>query len=207
MGRLPEAEKLYKETMTRFPYNDVIRRGYANLLLLQGQFSEVRALLKVDIPSRAGDFISFHILAMCDLKEGEIDPAIRRLEYGVKNSRILKQRSYFISALGLAWLRRKDFLEAARLLKDNIVDFTNFQKPNCLILLSHAQAAAGQTKEAASTLAELETVKSHRIIQLKECLTRCYSLTERVDPISKTEKARLELEIEENEFILNLRAA
>ncbi|MDQ1592406.1 MAG: hypothetical protein QOG71_3033 [Pyrinomonadaceae bacterium] len=206
-GRFDDALAVYRETIERFPNNEVARSGYASVLMLMNRFAEVPALLSGTRLSSKGDWIAYHIVAMSYLRSGEIDEAIRRLDYGFHNNPWITDRFYFASALALAKIKKRQFDEVLEVLPTNVTGLDVFQKQTRLVLVGHSQAALGMKEEAAETLAQLEQAANPRVINLKEAITRRYDLKRQSSAsLSPDEEELLEAKIQEEEFFLALAA-
>jgi len=144
---------------------------------------------------------------LLSLKRGDIDEAIRRLEYGWKNTQWLDARNYFATALGLARIRKKEFGPAIEILTNNVVSLDDFQRQKRLALIGHSQAGLGQKSEAISTLAQVTSAGGPLVYDLKGNLLRRYDLDPRnAQNLAPREIARLERKIadEEDQLVMDL---
>ncbi len=202
MSRMEEALSAYETTIERFPENVVARNGRASLLILMGRYQDARAFLPDDNLVSLQDWIGYHILAMSYLRAGENDEAIRRLSHGVRHVPWSKQRSYFVTALGVAKMMNKIFDEALELLQTDIPSLPGKERQARTLFISHAQAELGQKEEARRNIATVGEVRNPRIYNLREALVLRYDLNGAPAPLSEEERVRLDKQIEEQEFYL-----
>ena len=207
MGRLDEALEAYEETARLFPQDAVVRNGRANILILLDRIDEARALLTVEPPASYQDWIGYHVVAMSYLKTKEFDEAIRRLTYGLNNNPWASSQNYFATALGVAWIRKRQFAEAEEVLKTNLVRLDIFERQKRLALLGHIQAERGNLAEASASLATIGPTANTHINTLREGVILRFNLPpETGRRVSPTEAAALDERIAEEEFYLAMAA-
>ncbi|MDX6693076.1 MAG: hypothetical protein QOF02_679 [Blastocatellia bacterium] len=202
-GDFNAALEAYEETMRRFPDDVVARNGCASLLVIMKNFDEAESLLSYLSgiqPVTKNHWIGHHILGMLSLRRGETDEAIRRLEYGWKNTPWSDDRNYFATALGLARMRRKEFGPAIEMLVDNVVSLDVFQRQKRFAFIGHSQAALGLKDEAVDTLAQVTNIGGPLVLDLKGNLIRCFGLDPRnPQNLTAAEIAGLERKIDDEE--------
>ena len=204
LDRPDEALKAYEQTIERFPHDPVVRNGYANLLVVTDKFNKVRSILSIENPTSKQDWIGYHILAMSYFKAGHVDEAIKRLTHGRKNSPWNKD--YFINALSVAKMKKKEFNQALEILEDGIEDLTIQRKRGRLLLLGHALAESNRKKDAADRLNSsiIITAPNPRIHRLKDYLFQRYELGIDAPHVKNYDPEVLDKEIEKEEFYLAL---
>jgi tetratricopeptide (TPR) repeat protein len=209
MGQFEKARSFYQQAIKRFPTNMFLLNGHASVLVMMGRFGEASSSLagisEKNIATKHG-WISYHILAMLHLKRGETEEAIRRLEYGWRNSN-WAAKNYFATALGVARLKKREFSEAVQVLTSNVIYLDVFQEQKRLALLAHSKAGIGESDEAARILANLDPVGSPRLLSLKDALVSRYLLDKSQSNIGLRRTSHLETTIDGEEFILAMPVA
>jgi hypothetical protein len=144
---------------------------------------------------------------MTYLRQGHIEEAIRRLDYGWRNTSWVDTLSYFATSLGVARIKKHEFAEALEPLTDNLVGLDVFQRQKRLALIGHSQAASGNSGEAASSLAEIKDVGNVHVIKLKDAVIRRFGIgLQSPTSLAESEITELDTMIDDEEFILAMPA-
>ena len=96
----------------------------------------------------------------------------------------------------------KIFDEALELLQTDITSLPGKERQARTLFISHAQAELGQKEEARRNIATVGEVRNPRIYNLREALVLRYDLKGAPAPLSEEDRARLDKQIEEQEFYL-----
>lgn len=207
MGRFDDALAAYVETSGMFPGDRVVRSGRASLLMLMNRVWEARSILSDARPMTRDDWIDYHILAMSYLREGEINEAVRRLDYGLENTPWGAQRAYFATALGVAKMREKRFDEAIRVFETDVLSLDVFQRQKRMVLIGHSHAEKGRREVAARALSLAGQPTDPHLRRLKDDVMRRFTLDPLFDAApSEAEIAVLDERIAEEEFFLAVAA-
>ena len=113
MGHLPEALAAYEEIRSRFPNDMVARNARSSILAALHRYNEALADLPTNEMNSRQDWIGFHIRGMIFLKMGRVDEALNIFEQGVIGNPWPSDREFFRTALGMAWMRQQNYLQAA----------------------------------------------------------------------------------------------
>ncbi|MCP4072395.1 MAG: tetratricopeptide repeat protein [Hyphomicrobiales bacterium] len=161
LGRIDEALEIYQATTKQFPNNEVAPNGLAMTLLQLGKYAAVRKTLsRSTAPVSQSDWISEHILAMNELRSGNVDKAIEQLENGIKMIPFAKSKRYFINALAVAKLQKGKSSEAVMLLEENSDSATGRQARNILVFKAHALAVDNKKRLAEQNIKDAENIVS-----------------------------------------------
>jgi tetratricopeptide (TPR) repeat protein len=205
LGRLDEALALYEETNEKFPHNVFGYNGRAGVLILKGRIDEAIELLSQGTLSTRQEWISYHIIAMAYLKKENLDEAISRLRFGASQPPWPKQKEYFMSALGVAYLRKKQFSDAVQVLDTDSQFLEMPQRHSRHLFRSHSFAELGDITRAAEEIVAVRSTDIPRIIHLREALDLRYDLTtNRDEELALAQVEALDREIENEEFYLAL---
>ncbi|KJU87023.1 hypothetical protein MBAV_000785 [Candidatus Magnetobacterium bavaricum] len=205
LGRLDDALTAYDAAIAAYPNYVIAQCGRAGVLLLLGRHTELRESLPIETPVTKSDWIAYHIVSMSYLKEGDVDEAIRRLQYGADNVRWPDSRDYFVNALGFAKMKGRRFEEAIDTLEKHTVQTSNIQKQLNLTLIGHCNAAIGRIDSAIAALNRVSEKDGSAIYEIPQLLRRRYNLS-RTQELSEEEAANLDDEIANREFIALLAA-
>ena len=207
MARLDEALAAYESAIKHFPHEAVPRTGCAGVLMLMNRLEEARALLSYSRLVSKDDWINYHIAAMSYLKSGDIDEAIKRLEYGLQNVPWVRDKSFFATALAVAKIKNREFADVVEILETNVVHTDRFQRQKDLLLISHSQAELDRKQDAAKTLASISYLGNPHIVKLKEALSQRYNLRQNhaLNP-AEIDVSILDAEIYKEEFYLAMAA-
>lgn len=207
MEHFEEALAAYNQAIIRFPYNAVSRSGRAGVLILMGRHEEAASLLPHANLLSKSSWINYHISAMACLKAGDIDEAIKRLEYGLQNVPWVRFKNFFATALAVAKIKKKAFGEVVEIFQNNVVYVDIFERQKHLLLISHSQAELGNEEDAANALAAVEYLQNPHIARLRDAISHHYRLgriTPRLAP--KVEIPSPENDIDKEEFFLAVAA-
>lgn len=200
-GDLKEALRVYDDNVSRFPYDIVSKSGRADLLKRLGDFDnamrvyddimmrwpewvgakhskaailvvlekyrEAENLLSEEEPSTIDDWIASHVRGMILLKRNLVDEAIAHFASGLKRVPFTRERVYFQNALAAGYLRKKEFTKASDVLGRPAEAISK-------VLLFHAFAASGETKQASNILVAVQFRGSAKIIDLTNEIARRY---------------------------------
>ncbi|MBF0464124.1 MAG: hypothetical protein HQK88_05880 [Nitrospirae bacterium] len=177
-GDFDEARRIYEETIVKFPENVVARNGRNVIYMLMGKFDDVFPNLRNDYPITSDDFIEYHVSAMYYLRTGNIQEAIRRLEYGFENSPSKSNKEYFANALAVAKIRARDFESAEEILDCNVVDLSKYKKEQCIVMRAHCLAGRDRKEEAKKSLEEISKTGSltPELLQLTQLISKRFGL-------------------------------
>jgi tetratricopeptide (TPR) repeat protein len=116
MGRFDDALRAYDDAAKLHPEDVVAKNGRASLLALLGKSNEaLRALPQV----HAGTFdywVGEHIRGMILLRTAKLNEAIKIFERGLRDCAFSTQQTYFRHALGVAFVRKREYAAAAEVL-------------------------------------------------------------------------------------------
>ena len=116
LNRLEESLSAYEAIMQEHPENVVAKNGLATVLAAMKEFPRALALLPEKAPVTEEDWIGYHIRGMIFLRMGDVDPAIRIFEEGVRSNPRPESRDYFRTALALARLYKREYESACNAL-------------------------------------------------------------------------------------------
>jgi tetratricopeptide (TPR) repeat protein len=118
MGRLQEAEDIYRQTTQKWTNDRVAKNGLANLLRRKGEYSEALSLLP-DIPSdhSSQSFYDFYIRGAILTDMDKIDEAIAIFNIMLDNATSEPQKKIFRHAIALAELKRMNIEKSISILK------------------------------------------------------------------------------------------
>ncbi|MES0337167.1 MAG: tetratricopeptide repeat protein [Candidatus Magnetobacterium sp. LHC-1] len=200
LGRLDEALVAYDKAVELFPRAEAAHCGRAGVLLMLKDYTELRKSLPIETPVTKGDWIGYHIVAMSYIKEGNLDEAIRRLQYGADNVRWPDSRDYFVNALGFAKMKLGKHEEALKLFKSNIVQTSGIQQQLNLTLIGHCNAEIGRLDNAIAALNMVSANADSTLYEIPQMLRQRYNL-EGGQQLSEEEKTGLDSKITEMEFM------
>ena len=159
LGNPIDALEIYQTTTTEFPNDVVARCGLASTYLQLGNYNAVRDTLAFSkAPATKSEWIAEHILAMNELRHGNIDEAILRLENGVVRDPIAESRRYFVTALAAAKLQKGLANDVIRLLDEEASSNTGRQARNILTLKAHAYALNDNKEKAEQSIKDAENI-------------------------------------------------
>jgi tetratricopeptide (TPR) repeat protein len=174
--------------------------------MLEGRYADARSLLSEERLTTRDDWIDYHVIAMSYLRSGDMDEAIRRLTYGLENAPVVEKK-FYVTALGLARVKKRQFADALEVLESNVVSLDAFRRQTVTALIGHSKAELGKRVEAAETLATLERSSNPHIVNLSDALSKRYKLGRSAEThISDAELGVLEKKIDEEEFFLAMAA-
>jgi tetratricopeptide (TPR) repeat protein len=144
-GDLNGALAAYETIINERPENRVARTGRVSILAATERYEEALLFLPAMNPLTLDDWIDYHILGMIRLRTGKMAEAIRIFTEGMKSDPSPSSREYFSRALGLAWLRGRDFQKAADALE---AVKSPLLQPAANVLRIHAFGAQGNIQRA-----------------------------------------------------------
>ncbi|QJE72248.1 tetratricopeptide repeat protein [Aerophototrophica crusticola] len=204
MGQLGEALAAYSDVLAAFPRQEFARNGKASTLVSIGRTQEVIEDFKAIQPITRGDWISCHILAMAYLRSEAPEEARHLLEMGAESCPFPDCHWYFAMTLAYLDVAHGFSGQAAQRLRPAMAGSPTAAT---VILFSHALAASGNKRDAATSLDRLGS--SHvpaQVLSLKDALTKRYGLRGHGE-LPKAQREALDKQIAEGEFALLLEAA
>jgi tetratricopeptide (TPR) repeat protein len=144
-GRFAAALSAYEEVISESPENSFARNGRSCALLGLRRYREALESVAVDRPIIVDDWIAYHIRGMILLRMGETSDAIRIFSEGVTSSPFPSTKEYFRGALGLSWLRGREFRKAAEALEEVT---SPILQPSANVIRIHAFGAQGERGRA-----------------------------------------------------------
>jgi tetratricopeptide (TPR) repeat protein len=171
LGRLEEAQAGYVDVLRTHPSSAYAANGLASVLAAQGKWEEALANLPSYPPVTESDWVAYHIRGMILLRRGDVRLAVGILEEGLRSAWPSAQKSYFQTALAVAKLREKAFLEASRCLADTSEPAIQVQAD---LLRVHAYGALRDRKRAMEIYNRLPRAIAPSVQALKLELGRRY---------------------------------
>jgi tetratricopeptide (TPR) repeat protein len=172
-GRLTDALAAFDEVIQKHPENAVARTGRISVLAATGRYEDALSCLPEKKPATLDDWINYHILGMIRLRTGKMVEAIRIFDEGVKSNPWPSSRDYFSRALGLAWLRGRDFQKASEAL-DKVK--SPLLQPAANVLRIHAFGAQGDVQRASVAYESLSTAPHLRTDEVTQELRHQFIL-------------------------------
>lgn len=116
-GQFDVSLSLFLDIESSFSYSKIARNSMASTFAALNRFEEALSYLPIRRPCTRGDWVSQHIRAMIDMKNGNLDTAMKMLQEGFEHCPWKQQRPYFASALATCYIRVKKHDEAISILE------------------------------------------------------------------------------------------
>jgi tetratricopeptide (TPR) repeat protein len=144
-GKFVDALAAFDEVIQLHPYEAVTRNGRSCVLVALGRYDEALDSLPITAPVDEQDWIGYHIRGICLLRLGDTVEAIRIFNKGLQDCPFSPHKEYFRGALGLSWLRGRNFKEAA----DTLDAVTSpLLQPSANVIRIHVFGAQGDRQRA-----------------------------------------------------------
>ena len=202
MGKYSEALEAYEDTIKFFTNDRYARNGFANVLILLGRSEEVPSLFYTDNIISKDDWLDYHVVAMSYLRTGNLNEAIKRLEYGLANIPFLDSKEYFANSLAYGKILKKEYGDIEPIFHGLPGIHNPFEVKKRHLFLVHSKAELNKTKEAIGELALVSTVSYIRLVNLREFLDKRYCLSGEFICSFSDEYVLLDKAIEEEELFL-----
>lgn len=169
-GDFDGAIKLYDQIIGKWPGYYSAKHAKAAILVVRGLYVEADRLLPRDTPQTYDEWIGFHVRGMMLLRQGELEAAITHFTMGSLNVPYARERRYFENALAVAYLRRREYPAAIKLI-DRVAG------PMGNVIQLHAYAAVGRRGEAQSAYERTQENCPAQLIELRDELAARYHLS------------------------------
>lgn len=153
-GQLTAALAAYDELLREHPQNSFASNGRSCVLVDLHRYQEAIDALPNTVPITVDDWIVFHIRGMILLRMGDTREAIKIFSQGLEKSPFASTKQHFRGALGLSWLRGREFKKAAETLE--AVTSPELQ-PSANVIRIHVFGAQGERRRALDAYENLAT--------------------------------------------------
>ncbi len=153
LGRFDEALAAYEAVIADFPLDNVAKRARSCVLMALGRYEQALENLPEGNLVTFGDWVGYHIRGMILLRTGKIDEAIQIFQRGTDNPWPL-HREYFNTALAIALIKRRNFMQAGQVL-DKVA--APLLQPQANLLRLHSYGEQNNFERASEAYESLTT--------------------------------------------------